>query len=207
MKRLFILTFILAVSVKFTIAQNFNAFVLGGITASQVSGDALGGFDKAGVIFGAGVETPIAKNFDLSFEISYVQKGSRKPSKLDQGDPSQYLLRLNYLEVPLTVSYHINKKVDVSLGASAGYLVSSLEENETGELILQLPFNTLDISATAGVSYRFDEHFKATLRGIQSVLPVREFGGKANPFINGGQYNSVMVLMFSYHFKSLKNEQ
>ncbi len=207
MKLFFVLAALYVSSMKFTLAQNFNAFAFGGVAASQVSGDALGGFDKAGIIFGAGVETPVSKNLAMSFEISYLQKGSRKPSKLDQGDPSQYLLRLNYLEVPLTLSYHLNKNVDVSLGAAAGYLVSSLEENENGELILKLPFKTLDISATGGVSYRFDEHFKATLRGIQSVLPVREFGGKVSPFFNAGQYNSVVVLMLGYYFKSLKDEQ
>lgn len=204
MKNLFFTFFLIYIIQGTSCAQNFNAYLSGGIVTSQVSGDALGGFDKAGVEAGIGVTTPVSKKMSMAFELTYIQKGSRKPSKLDQGDISQYLLRLNYLEVPLIISYHINEKLDVYLGAAVGYLLSSLEENENGEIFPSLPFKSTDISAIGGAEYRFGKHVKANFRGLQSVLPVREYGGQVNPFLDGGQYNSVFVLMMSYYFKPLE---
>jgi hypothetical protein len=188
-------------------AQRFNAFVQAGVVTSQVSGDALGGFDKAGLEGGIGVITPVSRSISLSMELTFIQKGSRKPSKLDKGDPSQYLMRLNYLEIPVTASTTIKKlKLDVYLGLAAGYLLSSYEENESGELIFKLPFNSTDISVTGGLRYALSEHLQVDFRGIQSILPVREFGGQVSPFFDGGQYNSAFVLMFGYYFKSLKDD-
>ncbi|MEP7265195.1 MAG: outer membrane beta-barrel protein [Bacteroidota bacterium] len=204
MKNIFFTFFLIYIVEGISYGQNFNAYLSGGIVTSQVSGDALGGFDKAGVETGIGVSTPVAKKMAMAFELTYIQKGSRKPSKLDQGDISQYLLRLNYLEVPITINYQLNDKFDVYLGASAGYLISSLEENENGEIFPALPFKSTDISVIGGAEYRFGKHLKANLRGLQSVLPVREFGGQVNSFVDAGQYNSVFVLMVNYYFKPLE---
>jgi hypothetical protein len=190
-----------------THGQRFNSYVQAGVVTSQVSGDALGGFDKAGIEGGIGVITPVSKSISVALELTFIQKGSRKPSKLDQGDPSQYLMRLNYLEVPVTASYRIQKlKLDVYLGIAAAYLLNSYEENENGELTYNLPFNSTDISVTGGLRYALAKHLQVDFRGIQSVFPVREFGGKAAAFFDGGQYNSAVVLMFGYYFKSLKND-
>ena len=185
-------------------AQNFNAFATAGIVASQVSSDELGGFDKAGFTFGGGVVTPISKKMSLAFEINFIQKGSRKPNKLDQGDPTQYLMRLNYLEVPLMLGYTINDNFTAYLGLSAAYLVSSLEENENGTIALALPFNSTDFSGVAGVGYYLTENLRADLRGTQSIIPFRDFGGDRYGFMPGGNYHSVMELTVSWYFKKEK---
>ena len=202
--RKFFLILVLLISFHAVRAQRFNAYISGGAAASQVSGDALGGFDKAGVAAAAGVVTAISRKMEIGMEIGYLQKGSRKPSRLDQGDPVQYLLRLNYIEIPVCVGYAIGRNLKVFAGPSIGILLNSKEENENGELLLSLPFKSLDAGITGGAAYRLSDHWKGVFKGVQSLLPVREFGGAARPFFDGGQYNSVVVLSLGYYFFELE---
>jgi hypothetical protein len=181
-------------------SQNFNAFISAGITTSQVSGDALSGFDKAGFNVGAGVALSTSRKIQISFEPSYLQKGSRKPSKLDKGDPSFYLLRLNYIELPVLISYRLTQSFKLQLGPSIGWLEKSTEEDENGVLEGE-PFNAIDLSISGGIAYQLSNNWQLVLRNIQSVSPVREFGGRALPFFKGGQYNTVIAFILQYYFK------
>lgn len=201
-KTFLIIAFI--VSIQTVNAQRFNAYFSAGVAASQVSGDELGGFDKAGLAAAAGVVTPISRKAGMGMEIGFLQKGSRKPSRLDQGDPVQYRLRLNYVEIPVYVTFSLNRKLALFAGPSIGVLISSMEENEDGELSLSLPFKRFDAGITGGLAYRLAEHWNAVFKGVQSVMPVREFGGSALPFFDGGQYNSVVVLSLGYYFNEIE---
>lgn len=206
-KKLRLIIFLIIISSFAANAQKFDAYLFAGIAASQVSGDELGGFDKAGITGGAGVFTPLSKKLLLGFEINYVQKGSRKPSKLSDGDPEQYLLRLNYAEVPLTLQYAINEQFSAYAGMALGILVGSTEENENGEIPFREPFEKFDASMLGGLKYKLNEHFYLDLRGIQSVVPVRQFSGNNNYYFDNGQYNSVIIFSFSYVFDQKKKDE
>lgn len=188
-------------------AQRFNSYADIGLVASQVSSDSLGGFDKAGWTAGIGVTTPLTKKLKAAFEISYIQKGSKMPNKLEQGDPAQYLMRLNYLEVPVSLGYSITDRIDAYAGIAAAYLFSSYEANENGELLNNLPYESLDLSVCGGVSYLLTDQFSAHFRGSQSMLPIRKFGGTVNGIVAGGQYNSVLELLIAFYFKKNRNEE
>lgn len=58
--------------------QGFRAGVIAGVSATQISGDQLGGFDKAGIVAGGSVSTILSPKFDLQMEILYFQKGAKK---------------------------------------------------------------------------------------------------------------------------------
>lgn len=203
MKAILIISlFILCIiSVK---AQKFEANLQCGIAGSQVSGDELSGFDKAGLIAGIGVKTPLNKDFSLGFKMLYLQKGSRKPSKLDQGDPSSYLLRLNYIEVPIQFRYKAGKKLFVELGPSFAYLVKHSEENEDGELENRNAFSKYDISITGAIVYPFNNHWELRVDGWQSILPIRKHSDGITYRLNQGQYNSVIAIGIQYTFKPIK---
>src|SRR2546429_328651 len=113
-----------------TTAQKFNAGVLAGFVASQVDGDHLSGYDKPGVKAGGYVNRKISDKINLQFEMEFIQKGSRRP--LDIINNIFYLLRLNYVEAPLMISYIITPKWSIEGGASVAVLISSHEEDETG---------------------------------------------------------------------------
>ncbi len=183
-----------------THAQNFHAHILAGVATSQVSGDQLAGFNKAGLIGGAGVDIALSKKTELGFEIYYIQKGSLKQTNIEKEDYEYYRLRLNYLEIPLILRYRINKKLSIELGPSIGTLISFSEENQDGELIGQPSFSKFDISIWGGLVYHFTDNWGMNFRGSQSVVPIREHKGGSTDRLNKGQYNSVLYFTLFYRF-------
>ena len=209
MKSLILLCFLLTIN-AYSQAQRFDGYIEGGISTSQVSGDALSGFDKAGFMVGVGVVTSISKNNKtmMGMEIYDIQKGSRKPSRLDKGDPAFYRLRLNYVEIPLYLKYAASDHFQFFIGAALGVLTGSTEENENGKVAYQVPFNKFDASATVGLEYLLSADWRIGIRLIQSVTPVRDFSGNAPyTYFNNGQYNNVVAFAVSYLFKSKKNNE
>lgn len=188
----------------FTHAQQFTGEILGGAAGSQVSGDQLSGFNKAGIIGGGGVRTGLGENSSIGFRILYFQKGSRKPSKLDQGDPSYYRLRLNYIEVPVLLRFGLIKNFYAETGISAAYLISSSEEDEDGELPLRKSFEKIDLSGVLILGYPVAKSIDFQLGIWQSVLPVRSHGGNTVYRLNRGQYNTALTftLLYSLNAKS-----
>src|SRR5687768_12714295 len=91
---------ILLNEVNLVSAQSFKGGFNAGFTTSQVSGDNLAGYNKAGLIGGLFVYREISKKFSLRMDFSYVMKGSRKAVHPEIGDFDFYVLKLNYIEVP-----------------------------------------------------------------------------------------------------------
>ena len=179
--------------------QRFTGELTGGMAGTQVSGDQLSGFDKGGIMAGAGVRMKLGKKSDLGFRILYFQKGSRKPSDLENGDPSYYLLRLNYLEVPILYRNKFYKKFFVEAGPSIGFLVGSSEQDQDGELQYRTEFNDIDFSAAVGLGYSFSPKTEFTFGYYQSLIPVRPHSGNAEYRLNQGQYNSSITFTFTYN--------
>lgn len=205
-RKVFLLLFILFHS--FLHAQQFRGELAVGIAGSQVSGDQLGGFNKAGILGGIGVRTTINKHADIGFRMLYLQKGSRKPLKNDGTDSSFYLLRLNYIEFPLTVRYHTTKNLSIEAGPSLGYLVKSYEEDENGELNFRQPFYDWDLGFNISLVYQLNRNFDFTFGYWQSMLPVREHSSGAVYRLNRGQYSSLISFAVLYTFrKSDEREQ
>jgi hypothetical protein len=180
-------------------SQRFTGELIGGMAGTQVSGDQLSGFDKGGILTGAGVKMKLGTKSDLGFRILYFQKGSRKPSDLENGDPSYYLLRLNYLEVPILYRNKIYKKFFVEAGPSIGFLVGSSEQDQDGELALRTEFNDLDFSAALGLGYSLSPKADFTFGYYQSLIPVRPHSGNAQYRLNQGQYNSSITFTLTYN--------
>jgi len=126
---LFIISLILAARIGFS--QVFKGEVIGGFNLSQVDGDEVFGFTKPGFQAGVGVVTPLYKNWSVSLETIYNQKGSKlKPQYNDSLDGS-YKLFLNYVEVPLMIQYTDKDVVSAGAGISWGRLVH-VEEYRDG---------------------------------------------------------------------------
>jgi hypothetical protein len=108
-------------------SQIFKGEVIGGFNKSQVDGDEAYGFKKYGFVGGVGVVAPIFKNWSLSLETLYSQKGSKlRPTSGDSLDGS-YKLILNYAEVPFMIQYTDRDIVSAGLGVSWGRLVHVAE--------------------------------------------------------------------------------
>lgn len=172
-------------------AQAFKAEIACGVMGTQVSGDDLSGFNKAGIYAGAGVRIKFNEKAGVGFRILYFQKGSRMPLKNDGTDSAYYLLRLNYVEVPLMFRYRLSKKLYLEAGPSLGYLFKSYEEDENGPLNMKgRPFYSFDFSAMMALGFHLTEQLDLMMLYGQSVVPVREHESQAVYRLNAGQYNS-----------------
>lgn len=131
MKKVQFIIIILFFSFTLGYSQIFKGEIIGGLNNSQVDGDEAFGFKKFGLQGGVGVVAPIYKNWSLSLETLYSQKGSKlRPQFKDSLDGS-YKLQLNYAEVPFMLQYTDRDIVSAGIGVSWNRLVFA-EESRNG---------------------------------------------------------------------------
>jgi len=196
---IFIFTVIVAGSV--VIAQDFNGGILGGLSTSEISGDRLEGPNKAGVYLGVFVNRYFSKRSSLQMELDYIQKGSRKnPDSLDY---STYLLRLNYIELPIHYKYDFHERGTLETGLGFGFLIHSYEEADGYEEVSGSDFQTLDMSFNIGAYYRIFENLWINVRYSNSILAVRPHASGQSYKWNNGQYNEVLSFTLHYVIRGL----
>ncbi len=194
--------FILVLGLSFPLflsGQQFNAGIKAGISATQISGDQLAGFDKPG-LFGGGFVNAYFRDKDcIQLELTFIQKGSRKNPNPDNNDFESYLLNLNYLEFPLLLRHDHNDYLSLEAGLSLAALLNFREEvNEGAPLAPTRTFDKTDLSGLAGAYFHFSEDFILNLRYEHSLLAVRKHSSGATYRLNKGQYNSVLVFALQY---------
>jgi hypothetical protein len=177
-------------------AQKFNGGVLGGLSASEISGDRLEGPNKAGLYLGTFVNRYFSKRSSIQMELDFIQKGSRKNP--DSVDYSTYLLRLNYIEIPVHYKYDFIEKATLETGLGFGFLIHSYEEADGYEWTSGPEFQTLDLSFNIGAYYRLFENLLINVRYSNSILAVRPHASGQTYRWNKGQYNE--VLSFTLHY-------
>ncbi len=182
--------------------QGFKAGLIVGLSATQISGDNLGGFDKAGLIAGGMVKTELSEKLDLALEIIFIQKGSKKNPNPDNFDYSSYFLRLNYFEAPLLLQWRYTKRFTFEVGPTFGYLLSAKEENELGDIPYDppRPFDDFELGITGGMKVNFAQKFSFTFRVSSSILPVRPHQSGESYRLNYGQYNAELMFGLQYTF-------
>lgn len=216
MKKEFLL-FIICVSLFTSLhAQRFKAGALAGIVTSQVDGDTYAGYNKAGMLVGGFVASKFSdvSKWSVSFEITYIQKGSRKTPHPDKGDFADYKLKLNYVEVPLLVKYDVGRVIDTSGlrgmhftfigGVAIGTLIYSAEWDAFGPLSGGTPFQKKDVPVILGLNYSFSKHIGFDVRTEYSLFPVRKGGTSSyyqnwtSNFFKPGYYNNLIIFLFRY---------
>ena len=192
--------FILLANVVF--AQRFDAGILVGLNGSQVNGDTYRGYYKPGILAGAFVQTDIAPALFAGMEIKYSQKGARNKINQKDPDPTKYIMRLDYIDVPFFVGFRTNDKGTILGGISAGYLMHAAEYDEYGLFPPEdtHAFNSLDLQPFLGFQFDMLDDLKIDLRFAYSVLPIR--GNPENDlwYWRQNQFNNVISLALYYQF-------
>ena len=179
-------------------AQKFHGGILAGLSTSQVDGDHLSGFNKAGFKGGGLVNRKFGEKIALQFEIEFIQKGSRKPLN---DNNEYYLMRLSYIEVPLLFSYYVGKKWNLETGVAFATLLSAYEEDETGEVLNAPAFNRNDYLICGGANYFFTPQLFFNVRYSYSISTIRTKDEYYDYYyFVGGQYNKVLAFSFGYIF-------
>jgi hypothetical protein len=181
----------------FTQAQDFKGGVRFGGDGSQVNGDGLEGFDKAGVLFGAYIKRDFSEKFSAQMEMSFIQKGSRKPT--DEYN-QYYLMQLSYIEVPVLFIYNLNKKVGLYAAPSFGVLIHSEESDQLGVYVNTPPFKKYEVAYNLGVLYSISDHWSFDARYSHSITTIRPYAAGYTTYFDKGQYNVVIEVALQYQF-------
>jgi hypothetical protein len=186
-------------------AQKFGGGVILGLSTSQVGGDNLAGFNKAGLLAGAFVNTPISELLSFQMEMTYIQKGSNNP-KMNDAEHSNYLkedISSSYIEVPLLLQYHQSNKIKIEGGVLLAYLINGYYNDLNGKIPIYSvdPFIEYDFGLLLGIDYKYSENISLNTRLSNSILPI---GAEDWDIVNSynssrkGKYNS--VLNFAIHY-------
>ena len=191
MKKLLFLA-IIAFSFATTIyGQNFYGGLVAGGTMSQIGGDGRGGFHKVGIVGGAFAGLKLNEDFDIQMELKYIQKGSLSNDFESFPGSDPFLIKLDYIDLPIVMSYNLNKINinDVNLrwmklefGLSLDVLVNA-RQKILGQIVLSDPWNRLVVNTVLGVRVDVRENLEVGLRSINSmtsICPVSKY-----PYNNG----------------------
>ncbi|MCD4734818.1 MAG: PorT family protein [Bacteroidales bacterium] len=179
-------------------SQQFNGGILGGMSASEVSGDRLEGPNKAGIYAGEYVNIYVTEKSSFQMELDFIQKGSRKNP--DSVSYESYLLRLNYMEIPVHYKYDFGERWTLETGLSLGVLISKYEEvNGLEQENIYPDFKRRDLSFNVGLYFALIERLWLNIRYSNSILAIRPHSGGQTYKWNKGQYNE--VLSFTFHYE------
>ncbi|CAI8226924.1 MAG: Uncharacterised protein [Cryomorphaceae bacterium] len=187
-------------------AQNFGGGVILGLSTSQVGGDNLAGFNKAGLLAGAFANTPISELLSFQMEITYLQKGSNNPN-INNSEHPNYLkedISSSYIEVPLLLQYHQSNKMKIEGGVQLAYLINGYYNDLNGEIPIYSvdPFIEYDFGLLLGIDYKYSENISLNTRLSSSILPIGAEDYDGLNYYNSsrkGKYNSVLSFAIHYH--------
>lgn len=181
-------------------AQRFNGGASIGLAASQVAGDTYSGFNKVGPLGGFFVNYQPFDRSSFQMELIYMQKGSRKSADVVNEDYDSYLLRLNYIELPVLYKMHFGWFA-LEAGPSLGFFMSGYEELNGIELQAD-DFAMITFQLNFGVVFTVAENWKFGIRTNNSFTNLRNqtYTGHVSRLWTHGQFNDVLMLTFAYQF-------
>ncbi len=190
----------------------FNVLLTAGVTPAQVHGDMYSGFRKLGGMGGVGVETIFNEKASMNLSFLFIQKGSQKNQNLEKNDLNYYYLNLNYIEVPILVTY-TQKKFLFDLGVSAAYLINYYEASEAGNFTGMFPFQKYDFSVKVGLGLNINPKWFVNFRSSNSFITTRPNRVKQAIYYNNiiartfnkGYYNNILEFTLGYRIKTKKN--
>ena len=192
----------LSLSIK---AQNFGGGLILGFSTSQVGGDNLAGFNKAGLLIGTYGNKSISELLSFQMEITFIQKGSNNP-KMNDSEHSNYVkedILSSYIEVPLLLQDDQSNKLKIEGGVQLAYLINGYYNDINGEIPTYSvnPFRKNDFGLLLGIDYKYSKNISLNTRLSNSILPI---GTEDYDLVNSynssrkGKYNS--VLSFAIHY-------
>ena len=196
------IVFVIAIliSLESTSQIDFTGGAMIGITATQMSGGGLAGWDKLGLVGGGWIHMDFNGNFGTWLGMHYTAKGSMKQADPDNGDYNEFAFDLEYIDVPVLATYTTGK-FRFGVGPAVGVLINQTIDYN-GEKYEPTPaFKTLDISGNASVWWLATNHSSLEFRGSTSIIPIRPAPAVVNPasFYEQGNYNQ--GLLFAWHYR------
>ena len=186
-------------------AQDFGGGVILGLSTSQVGGDDLAGFHKAGLLLGVFANKSITELLSFQMEMTYIQKGSNNPNMNNVEHPnySKQDISLSYIEVPLLLQHNQSDKLKIEGGVLIAYLVDGHYNDFNGKMPNEPnPFTSYDIGLLLGIDYKYYENISLNTRIGNSILPIgsEDYENQVYNSSKKGKYNSVLSFALHYNF-------
>lgn len=178
--------------------QNFGGGWIAGASTTQVAGDALGGYNKIGLLVGGFTNLRWTKNLQMQMEFTFIQKGSQNPS-LQKNNIAE--ISLNYMEIPLGITWQQQENIGIEFGVLSAFLLSSTMNDYYGELEISPEFEKTDFGLFVGIDYSLNRKMILSTRASNSFIPIRPHSSGATYGWNKGQYNTVLSFAIYYHIK------
>lgn len=180
--------------------QRFEGGLIGGFNAAQVDGDFYKGYHKPGVALGGYVQTNLSRNVFAAMELKLMQKGARNIDSLATNGQIKYIMRLNYVDMPVYLGFRTGERISMLIGLSPGYLLSGNEYNDYGKFPVEdrHPFNSLDLQAMLGFRLQLSHRISVDVRGAYSLLPIRSQPGEVIWYWRSNQFNNLLSTTLLY---------
>ncbi len=184
--------------------QEFAGGVTIGLSASQVSGDNLAGYNKAGLLIGAFANRKITKLLTVQMEINYIQKGSNNPNinDLQNSNYNTPDISLSYVEVPIIFNFQQNENLQLESGIYIANLIDGFYNDYIGKLnnYGNNPFTKNDSGVLIGLNYLLFNKLSLNTRISQSILPIGSEDDSRSVYNSSkkGKYNSVLSFAIQY---------
>lgn len=179
MKTPFYLSLILLFAItSISFSQNFNAYIIAGFNVSQIEGDKLKGYNKAGFIFGGATNFKLNESWSLQQEIVYYQRGSRATDNELQAD-NFTVLRVDYLDFSLLPVYSIDDRWSIIGGLGYGVFVDVDSDLNAERSVFEN-----DLFFTLGPQYLLADQILASVKIQYSAISVLDFQNGFNNSIN-----------------------
>lgn len=163
--------------------QNLDGGIVFGFNASQVDGDADGGFRQVGPVLGGYVSYPISSRMDLQAELIFEQLGSVSKGRF-------FAIRTSHISLPLLLTYPL--EIDLGeekrqLAFQAGPVIGTLLGAKDG--VSGTDFSTVyrnfDLRVLAGAGYQFKNRWNVFLRYGYSIISFLK-GGNTPTYLRPG---------------------
>lgn len=194
-------------------SQEFKGGLLMGMNGSQMSGDDMSGFDKGGFLGGVFIDYILSDKFEMSFELTYSQKGSRREISEKNLNPAGKWNsnKLSYLEVPLFAKYRFASfapKIKFHFGFAYGILVRQTYIDSLGNDVSNQDIKpkTSDLSFVTGGEYQLSDRLVIFGRYVNSFVTIGK--RETNPYwskTNRGYLNIVASVGFRFYLGQNNN--
>ena len=170
--------------------QRFKAGIVGGLNASQIRRDDVGGYNRLGVQGGLRAVIILADRYDVNIEMLYSQRGSYAKDGCWYNNTGSLHIATQYIEIPVVFSYkdwlHEEDnyyRLQASMGFSYGRLINTRVEASCAHDGFGDFFNEDDVSYTVGVEYFTSPKFSLGMRWSHSLNLL--YNREKAPVING----------------------
>ena len=189
MKKLFTITITL---VAFAVnAQNITIGAKSGLNFAGITGDNADELELSGrtsIHIGGTLEVEIFDSFSIQAELLYSGQGYSE----EFGDVD-YKAKLDYINLPLLVRYHVEDDLFVEVGPQVGLLISAKADFPDNNIDIRDMMNVIDVGLNLGVGYKLDSGLNFGIRYSRGIT---------NAFSSNSFKNSVLQLSVGFNLIS-----